>query len=330
MSGGDLDGDVYFICWDQELISQLSVEQMVDPGNYTKPTTIKDKPDGSELPDYFVFYLERDILGKVANLHLALCDQYGKEGPKTSNCLQLAHLQSIAVDFAKHGECVPPNAIKKIQEEFTKWPDFFEKDNQESRRSEGVLGKLYRDIRNEDVMEEFIKQDYETAILFKYEIDKRIIGQVQNTALMHSYLSEVFQSIVKPMVSAIKVFMKEFNFPSEAEIFSSDLRFRMFDGVSDNRFRSDMLLKNEELMSRLKSKLNRVVDRFKSKFDDLIVKHREGKGERGIKDADSEINLAVAVYLASYLDLNESTKAYYLSHREDKRFSEFFSDELLE
>ena len=26
MSGGDLDGDVYFVCWDQELISKLSVD----------------------------------------------------------------------------------------------------------------------------------------------------------------------------------------------------------------------------------------------------------------------------------------------------------------
>ena len=47
---------------------------MVDPGNYTKPTLIKDKPEGDELPDYFIFYLERDVLGKIANLHLALCD----------------------------------------------------------------------------------------------------------------------------------------------------------------------------------------------------------------------------------------------------------------
>ena len=129
---------------------------MVDPGNYTKPTLIKDKPEGDTLPDYFVFYLERDVLGKVANLHLALCDQRGRDGPKTPDCLQLAHLQSIAVDFAKHGECVPPNAIKDIQDAFTCWPDFFEKDNQESRVSHGVLGRLYRDIRNERAMDDFI------------------------------------------------------------------------------------------------------------------------------------------------------------------------------
>jgi len=47
---------------------------MVDPGNYTKPTTIKTKPPQEGLADYFVFFLERDVLGKVANLHLALSD----------------------------------------------------------------------------------------------------------------------------------------------------------------------------------------------------------------------------------------------------------------
>ena len=74
MSGGDLDGDVYFVCWDNELISHLNVDQMVDPGNYSKPSTVKVKPPQEGLPDYFIFYLERDILGKICNLHVALCD----------------------------------------------------------------------------------------------------------------------------------------------------------------------------------------------------------------------------------------------------------------
>lgn len=74
MAGGDLDGDVYFVCWDQELIQSLSVDQMVDPGHYEKPSTVKEKPAQEGLPDYFTFFLERDILGSICNLHLALSD----------------------------------------------------------------------------------------------------------------------------------------------------------------------------------------------------------------------------------------------------------------
>ena len=74
MAGGDLDGDVYFVSWDQELMQHLDPSKMEEPAKYEKPVVVKDKPHGDSLADYFVFYLERDVLGKLANLHLALCD----------------------------------------------------------------------------------------------------------------------------------------------------------------------------------------------------------------------------------------------------------------
>lgn len=135
MSGGDLDGDVYFVCWDQELISHLHVDQMEDPGNYPKPTTVKEKPVSEGLADYFIWFLERDILGKICNLHLALADTLGRDGPKHKDCLTLAHLQSIAVDFAKHGEYVPGHIIEKFEKKVNAWPDFFEKNNKEMYES---------------------------------------------------------------------------------------------------------------------------------------------------------------------------------------------------
>ncbi len=73
---------------------------------YTKPKVLKEKPESDSLADHFIFYLKRDVLGKIANLHLALCDQKGKDGPKDPDCITLASLCAQAVDFAKHGECV--------------------------------------------------------------------------------------------------------------------------------------------------------------------------------------------------------------------------------
>ena len=75
MAGGDLDGDVYFVWWDAELMEKHLMPSMVlPPAKYEKPKIIHEKPDGDTLADYFVFYLERDVLGKISNLHLALCD----------------------------------------------------------------------------------------------------------------------------------------------------------------------------------------------------------------------------------------------------------------
>ena len=107
MSGGDLDGDVYFVTWNASLLGHLSVERLCPPARYTKPDIISEKPAEETIADYFTFYLERDCLGQLANLHLALSDQFGIKGPLQPECIQLSRLQSVAVDFAKHGECVP-------------------------------------------------------------------------------------------------------------------------------------------------------------------------------------------------------------------------------
>ena len=172
---------------------------MVDPGNYQKPATVKVKPPQEGLPDYFIFYLERDILGKICNLHTALCDQLGRDGPKHPDSLTLAHLQSIAVDFAKHGEPVDPRCIERIEKMVEEWPDFFEKDHKEMRPSDGILGQMYRDISNEQAMEELLIQDHRAAIKLDYALDDRILGQVKDTGAMLSYLPEAYQEIVKPM-----------------------------------------------------------------------------------------------------------------------------------
>ena len=57
MSGGDLDGDVYFVTWDKELISYIKPENLYEPADYSKSELVKEKPDGEELSDYFTFYL---------------------------------------------------------------------------------------------------------------------------------------------------------------------------------------------------------------------------------------------------------------------------------
>ena len=123
--------------------------------------------------------------------------------------------------------------------------------------------------------------------------------------------------------------MLEFNFSSEAEIFSSDLRFKMFDNSSENRYRSNMPLKNEDSMSRLKSKLGKITDRYTCKFQELVGKHENGQNLTGIPDQDAKTNIAVATYLATYLDCNNTTKDYFEAYQDDERFHTFLMKEIL-
>ena len=86
----------------------------------------------------------------MSKLWLTLCDQYGQRGPFEEDCISLSHMCSVAVDFAKHGECVAPKNFEHLQKKVKAHPDFLEKDPQKTRVSDGVLGHLYRDIKNDD------------------------------------------------------------------------------------------------------------------------------------------------------------------------------------
>ena len=77
MSGGDLDGDVYFVTWDRELLQYIRPQHILPPADYSKNELLKEKPNGDSIADYFVFYLARDVLGIVSNLWLVLADMYG-------------------------------------------------------------------------------------------------------------------------------------------------------------------------------------------------------------------------------------------------------------
>ena len=74
-----------------------------------------------------VYYFSLDNLGKLANMHLAICYKIGKRGPFDKTAQVLSRLVSVAVDFAKHGMCVTEADYKDITVE--EWPDFMEKSN---------------------------------------------------------------------------------------------------------------------------------------------------------------------------------------------------------
>ena len=224
------------------------------------------------MADYFVWYLERDVLGKLANLHLALCDQYGPKGPLADECLTLSHLQAVAVDFAKHGECVSHKEYNQISKLVREWPDFFEKEQMRMRKSHGVLGQLYRDISNEQAMEAYLKNDYKHAILLDYKLDPRILSLPANVAEMHRNLHLVYRKLVVPMTQKVQKLMAEFCFATEAELFASDLHYKFCDDSmgKKNLYRNDEPMKHEDLMDRLKGKLSKLISSYQAKFAELV------------------------------------------------------------
>uniref|UniRef100_A0ACD5UBK5 Uncharacterized protein n=1 Tax=Avena sativa TaxID=4498 RepID=A0ACD5UBK5_AVESA len=136
-SGGDLDGDLYFITWDDKLIP----EKVDAPMDYTaaRPRIMDHVVTLEEIQKYFVDYMINDSLGAISTAHLIHADRDPMKA-RSPECLQLATLHSMAVDFAKTG--APAEMPRSLRPR--EYPDFMERWEKPTYISNGVLGKLYR------------------------------------------------------------------------------------------------------------------------------------------------------------------------------------------
>ncbi|CAI9785500.1 unnamed protein product [Fraxinus pennsylvanica] len=140
-SGSDLDGDIYFVCWDRDLIPP----RQCSPMDYTPAPSTQQDHDVTieEVEEYFTNYIVNDSLGIIANAHTVFAD---KEPYKamSEHCIELAKLFSIAVDFPKTGvpAVIPPHLRVK------EYPDFMEKPDKTTYESKRVIGKLFRDVKD--------------------------------------------------------------------------------------------------------------------------------------------------------------------------------------
>ncbi|CAL3973231.1 unnamed protein product [Diplocarpon coronariae] len=179
LSGGDLDGDRYYVIWDDDCCPQ----RLCKAADYARqtPINIGRAVTKNDMTDFFIQFMETDQLGRIAVLHRVLADQHPK-GTFHNDCITLAGMHSTAVDFSKTG--IPVDMTKMPR--YNHWrPDFeapgphvkvekmdglsFEEmDNRDPDEkgdddedfskyryyeSEKVLGKLYRAIDEREVFE---------------------------------------------------------------------------------------------------------------------------------------------------------------------------------
>ncbi|KAI3730499.1 hypothetical protein L1987_61669 [Smallanthus sonchifolius] len=107
-SGSDLDGDIYFVCWDPDLIPP----QQFEPMDYTPaPIMQLDHDVTIEDVEYFANYIVNDSLGIIANAHTIFAVREPAKA-MARPCVELAKLFSIAVDFPKTAELLTGSIMK--------------------------------------------------------------------------------------------------------------------------------------------------------------------------------------------------------------------------
>ncbi|KAL4898930.1 RNA dependent RNA polymerase-domain-containing protein [Aspergillus multicolor] len=94
MSGGDLDGDTFFVCWDPDIIpSTISEAAQYPPG---RPPVLFDKITVDDRIGYFARYNSMS-LGRIKNLFLDWAIRC-PNGALSSECQELNRLHSLCVD----------------------------------------------------------------------------------------------------------------------------------------------------------------------------------------------------------------------------------------
>ena len=88
MSGGDLDGDVYMVIWDHEIVSaatKMDIPKAAEPPEEWKLKYTEDLSHEmrTSIADSIINYFKRDILGQTSNLHLALAINEGLQDEDT-------------------------------------------------------------------------------------------------------------------------------------------------------------------------------------------------------------------------------------------------------
>ncbi|TVY59701.1 RNA-dependent RNA polymerase [Lachnellula suecica] len=184
-SGGDLDGDDYFVIWDEKL---MPTEWNCEPMDYEgpSPTELSRPVEVTDLMKFFVRFMKNDALPTIAHAHLALSDLLSVKDPKcklpcpnyfvlelTSTGLELAALHSKAVDYVKTG--LPAEMPKRLKPR--KWPHFMEKKYKPKEAiypSHKVLGQLYDKVESVDFVPQY-EEPFDRRILSAYKLDNSLL-----------------------------------------------------------------------------------------------------------------------------------------------------------
>lgn len=224
-SGGDLDGDQFFISWDKDLIPCQTEPPMDD--NARKPRIMDHDVTLEEIQKFFVDYMISDTLGAISTAHLVHADREPNKA-LSRKCLELASLHSMAVDFAKTGAAAEmPRALKPRE-----FPDFMERGDKPMYVSQGVLGKLYRAVINSSSRSRVVQEGEQEVAEAVYDPHLEVNG-------FESFL-ESAESHRNMYEEEMKRLMLYYGAESEEEILTGNLNKKSAYLLRDNRRYGDM------------------------------------------------------------------------------------------
>ena len=311
-SGSDLDGDNYFVFYDEDLI--LDEKKLTKPMNYSfslKPLK-KDNIQIEDVIEYFAEYTNLNNLGLIGDAHLALADR-DPLGAKGKIPMKIARKFSRAVDAPKTGDEV----ILSEDEEPKKFPHYMCKSERKTYISKTIIGKLYDEInktiddisKKKEISENFYDRDFETSGWKKFAILALVFYR--------DFFEEMLNLMKKNEIKGESVLLTGNNIDNDESIFSKRKN-------------------NYDLREKISDEMRRLFKEARNNFSKALIYFFSLKNEEIpiLKELNNEIffknhlNLfASACYLISYNFYDISSQELLLEYYGDK-FNEYINSSL--
>jgi len=279
LSGGDLDGDRYFISYNDDITNNVKdtnckpLEDLKYSDSEKNNNNIKnEKITIEDSINCMIKATSNNLIGQICDTHLSFADESLFKA-KDTKCIKLCKLFNQEIDASKTGNFIDSSILKKEKLIKKKRPDFLSNGITNKNRiyqSPGILGKLYRKIDKKKLYDNFRNNFFEKAIRRNYIIDNDLI-----TKNCFQYLANAYFIYHDYKINLCNL-MKKYNFCTESELF---LSLRVFKNNRGYRGKANSYI---------------------LELNDLIVDIRNK-----IKSTFENINrdVASAIYVASYINV---------------------------
>ena len=277
LSGGDLDGDRYFILYNETIINSIkNLYKPLEDIKYSDNNNIKSiKKEKITIKDSIKCIINttsNNLVGLICNNHMAFADE-SKYKAKDEKCVKLCEYFNQEIDACKLGNFIELSTLKKENLIKQKKPDFLSNgilNKYNMYISPGILGKLYRKINKNKIFNSFKYNFFEKAIRRKYEINYNLI-----TKNCFKYLSDAYVIYDSYKISLCNL-MKKYNFCTETELF---LNIRIFKNNRGYRGKSNS--SSLELAELIENIHKKIIEIFK------VI----------------DMDVASAIYVSSYINV---------------------------
>ena len=217
ISGSDLDGDAFFVCWEKAFVSSVKEYAYGDFDGLKEEEQITAEKE-----------FEPDVFKDWVGLRHAYADYFGREWTSETNwnstMSKLSDILNKAIDAPKKGNTfLPTNEDIKLIKKFPGYPHYHpEKRGSATFKSTSVIGKMY-DTMMENIQNKFnfspnpaaIGEGYLTALDDREYIFVRALYTVYNAKVEKKNPTDEFTHYILTELENITMGSRTIQFTSE-------------------------------------------------------------------------------------------------------------------